>query len=47
MIHALVGETIIEKLIKTPGNNAQVGRLKVISENGWVKARPLGTEDIY
>lgn len=43
----LAGEKIIAKLTKAPGNNALIGGLKVVTENGWFAARPSGTEDIY
>jgi phosphoglucomutase len=43
----LAGETINAKLTRAPGNNAPVGGLKVVTENGWFAARPSGTEDIY
>lgn len=43
----LAGETIIKKLTNAPGNDAPIGGLKVITENGWFAARPSGTEDIY
>jgi phosphoglucomutase len=43
----LAGEPIIGKLTKAPGNNAPIGGLKVVTENGWFAARPSGTEDIY
>ena len=43
----LAGEPIIAKLTKAPGNNADIGGLKVVAENGWFAARPSGTEDIY
>jgi phosphoglucomutase len=43
----LAGEKINVVLTKAPGNNAQIGGVKVISENGWFAARPSGTEDIY
>ena len=43
----LAGEKIIAKLTHAPGNNAPIGGLKVITENGWFAARPSGTEDIY
>lgn len=43
----LAGEPIVAKLTKAPGNNAAIGGLKVVSENGWFAARPSGTEDIY
>lgn len=45
--HELAGETIISKLTRAPGNNAEIGGLKVITQNGWFAARPSGTEDIY
>ena len=43
----LAGEQIIAKLTRAPGNNAEIGGLKVITQNGWFAARPSGTEDIY
>ncbi len=43
----LAGERITSKLTKAPGNNAPIGGLKVVTENGWFAARPSGTEDIY
>ena len=43
----LAGETIQAKLTKAPGNNAGIGGLKVVTENGWFAARPSGTENIY
>ncbi len=43
----LAGEPIIARLTNAPGNNAPIGGLKVIAENGWFAARPSGTEDIY
>jgi phosphoglucomutase len=43
----LAGESIISKLTHAPGNNAAIGGLKVVTENGWFAARPSGTEDIY
>jgi len=43
----LAGETITAKLTNAPGNNAPIGGLKVVTENGWFTARPSGTEDIY
>jgi len=43
----LAGEPIFAKLTRAPGNGADIGGLKVISENGWFAARPSGTEDIY
>ncbi len=43
----LAGETIVAKLTKASGNQASIGGLKVVTENGWFAARPSGTEDIY
>ena len=43
----LAGEKIIAKLTNAPGNNAPIGGLKVVTENGWFAARPSGTEEIY
>ena len=43
----LAGEPIISKLTRAPGNDAPIGGLKVIAENGWFAARPSGTENIY
>lgn len=41
------GEKIVERLTTAPSNNASIGGLKVVTENGWFAARPSGTEDIY
>ncbi len=43
----LAGEPIVAKLTRAPGNDAPIGGLKVVTENGWFAARPSGTEDIY
>ena len=43
----LAGETITAKLTKAPGNQAAIGGLKVVAQNGWFAARPSGTENIY
>ncbi|WP_022946548.1 phosphoglucomutase (alpha-D-glucose-1,6-bisphosphate-dependent) [Pseudoalteromonas ruthenica] len=43
----LAGDTITAKLTHAPGNDAPIGGLKVVTENGWFAARPSGTEDIY
>ena len=43
----LAGEKITARLTRAPGNNADIGGLKVITDNGWFAARPSGTEDIY
>jgi phosphoglucomutase len=43
----LVGEPIIGKLTRAPGNNAPIGGLKVVTPSGWFAARPSGTERVY
>ena len=43
----LAGEHITARLTNAPGNNAPIGGLKVVSENGWFAARPSGTENLY
>jgi phosphoglucomutase len=43
----LAGEPIVAKLTKAPSNQAAIGGLKVVTENGWFAARPSGTEDVY
>ena len=44
---SLAGEKILAKLTHAPSNNASIGGLKVVTENGWFAARPSGTENIY
>lgn len=46
-IKDLAGEKITAILTNAPGNDAQIGGLKVVTENGWFAARPSGTESIY
>jgi phosphoglucomutase len=46
-IKDLAGEKIQAVLTRAPGNDAPIGGLKVLAENGWFAARPSGTEDIY
>ncbi len=43
----LAGDKIQTILSHAPGNDAPIGGVKVITENGWFAARPSGTEDIY
>ncbi len=43
----LAGEPIVAKLTRAPGNQAAIGGLKVVTQNGWFAARPSGTENIY
>lgn len=42
----LAGEPIIAKLTRAPGNNADIGGLKVSATSGWFAVRPSGTEDL-
>ncbi|WP_082583474.1 phosphoglucomutase (alpha-D-glucose-1,6-bisphosphate-dependent) [Mesorhizobium sp. Root695] len=43
----LAGEPIRSVFSRAPGNNAEIGGVKVATENGWFAARPSGTEKIY
>ncbi|MGE5238065.1 MAG: phosphoglucomutase (alpha-D-glucose-1,6-bisphosphate-dependent) [Chloroflexota bacterium] len=43
----LAGDPIVAKLTKAPGNDAPIGGLKIVTDNGWFAARPSGTEDVY
>lgn len=43
----MAGEKITDILTKAPGNHASIGGIKLETENGWIAARPSGTEDIY
>lgn len=43
----LAGEKIEQCLTKAPANDAGIGGLKVVTNNGWFAARPSGTEDAY
>ncbi|MCH9684355.1 MAG: phosphoglucomutase (alpha-D-glucose-1,6-bisphosphate-dependent) [Deltaproteobacteria bacterium] len=43
----LAGEPIVAKLTTAPGNDAAIGGLKVVTDNGWFAARPSGTENVY
>jgi phosphoglucomutase len=42
----LAGDAIIARLTQAPGNGADIGGLKVVTERGWFAARPSGTEDV-
>ncbi|WPD23123.1 MAG: phosphoglucomutase (alpha-D-glucose-1,6-bisphosphate-dependent) [Candidatus Electrothrix scaldis] len=44
---SLAGEPITAVLTNAPGNDAPIGGLKIVAENGWCALRPSGTEDIY
>jgi phosphoglucomutase len=43
----IAGEPIRAVLTRAPGNNASIGGIKVITDDGWFAARPSGTENIY
>jgi phosphoglucomutase len=43
----LAGEIILAKLTAAPGNNAPLGGIKVVTQNGWFAVRPSGTEDVH
>ncbi|WP_311524378.1 phosphoglucomutase (alpha-D-glucose-1,6-bisphosphate-dependent) [uncultured Varibaculum sp.] len=43
----LAGQDITDKLVRAPGNDAEIGGLKVVTKDAWFAARPSGTEDIY
>ena len=43
----LAGEPILAALTRAPGNNADIGGIKIAAANGWFAARPSGTEEIY
>ncbi|MGC9356560.1 MAG: phosphoglucomutase (alpha-D-glucose-1,6-bisphosphate-dependent) [Anaerolineae bacterium] len=43
----LAGEKVLRKITRAPANDAPIGGLKVVTENGWFAARPSGTEDKY
>ena len=42
----LADEPITAKLTRAPGNNAEIGGLKVSANSGWFAVRPSGTEDL-
>lgn len=43
----LAGETVLKVLTKAPGNLADIGGIKVVTENAWFAARPSGTEALF
>jgi phosphoglucomutase len=45
-VKELAGEPVTATFTRAPGNNADIGGLKVVAANGWFAARPSGTEDI-
>ena len=45
-VNEIAGEKILARLTRAPANNAPIGGLKVVTENGWFALRPSGTEDV-
>lgn len=43
----LAGDAIVARETRASGNDAEIGGLKVSTENGWFAARPSGTEMAY
>ncbi|MCK8046418.1 phosphoglucomutase (alpha-D-glucose-1,6-bisphosphate-dependent) [Shewanella sp. 1CM18E] len=43
----LAGDSILQKLTHAPGNNAAIGGIKVVTDNGWFAVRPSGTEALF
>jgi phosphoglucomutase len=42
----LAGDAITAVLTRAPGNDAPIGGLKVVTDQGWFAARPSGTENV-
>lgn len=43
----LAGMRITARLTRAPWNDAPIGGLKVVADDGWFAARPSGTENVY
>ena len=43
----LAGDPIKACLTRAPHNDAPIGGLKVVTDDGWFAARPSGTENVY
>ncbi len=43
----LAGAEVTQVMNRAPANDAGIGGIKVISQDGWFAARPSGTENIY
>lgn len=43
----LGGDAVTAKFTQAPGNKAAIGGIKLVTDKGWIAARPSGTEDIY
>jgi len=46
-LNELGGNPVERILTKAPGNDAPIGGIKIETKNGWIAARPSGTEAIY
>jgi len=46
-LKVLGGDQVQKILTKAPGNGASLGGIKIETNNGWIAARPSGTEDVY
>jgi phosphoglucomutase len=46
-VSTLGGDPVLARITRAPGNDAPIGGLKVVTQNGWFAARPSGTESIY
>jgi len=46
-IESVAGDRVVAVLDKAPGNGADIGGVKVVTEQAWFAARPSGTEDVY
>lgn len=45
-MRSLGGSPVTAVLTRAPGNDAPMGGVKVVSEDGWFAVRPSGTEPI-
>ncbi|HZD42271.1 MAG TPA: phosphoglucomutase, alpha-D-glucose phosphate-specific, partial [Terriglobales bacterium] len=45
-LRQLAGEPLRAVLTRAPGNGADIGGLKAVTEHGWFAVRPSGTEDV-
>jgi phosphoglucomutase len=43
----LAGMRITAKLTRAPWNDAPIGGLKIVADDGWFAARPSDTENVY
>ena len=43
----LAGDPIESIFTKAPGNDQEIGGIKITTASGWIAIRPSGTEDVY